>query len=163
MDVLEALAASCTQLAAGWTPRAAANVACDALVASLLLVLHGATLMSQVGLLGARVAGQRGPGAAQCIAQPVLLPLPMSPQPIHSHPHPHPPLQAMVFGVAMNSKKNTLVALLIAANFTEIKGGWCGWWCVCGHVWHGRATCRQRRLPDPRPALPCARHGAQAL
>jgi hypothetical protein len=31
--------------------------------------------------------------------------------------------QAMVFGVAMNSKKNTLVALLIAANFTEIKGG----------------------------------------
>lgn len=28
----------------------------------------------------------------------------------------------MVFGVAMNSKKNTLVALLIAANFTEIKG-----------------------------------------
>ena len=35
-----------------------------------------------------------------------------------------PPLpQAMVFGVAMNSQKNTLVALLIAANFTEIKGG----------------------------------------
>lgn len=30
--------------------------------------------------------------------------------------------QAMVFGVAMNSKKNALVALLIAANFTEIKG-----------------------------------------
>lgn len=28
----------------------------------------------------------------------------------------------MVFGVAMNSRKNTLVALLIAANFTEIKG-----------------------------------------
>lgn len=27
-----------------------------------------------------------------------------------------------MFGVAMNSKKNTLVALLIAANFTEIKG-----------------------------------------
>lgn len=30
--------------------------------------------------------------------------------------------QAMVFGVAMNSKKNTLIALLIAANFAEIKG-----------------------------------------
>ena len=30
--------------------------------------------------------------------------------------------QAMVFGVAMNSKKNTLIALLIAANFGEIKG-----------------------------------------
>jgi hypothetical protein len=30
--------------------------------------------------------------------------------------------QAMVFGVAMNSKKNTLVALLIASNFTEVKG-----------------------------------------
>ncbi|KAI3435954.1 hypothetical protein D9Q98_002012 [Chlorella vulgaris] len=76
VDVLEALAASCTQLAAGWDRRAAYNVACDVLVASLLLSLHGATLMSQ----------------------------------------------AMVFGVAMNSKKNTLVALLIAANFTEIKG-----------------------------------------
>ena len=31
-------------------------------------------------------------------------------------------VQAMVFGVALNSKKNTLVALLIAANFAEIKG-----------------------------------------
>ncbi len=30
--------------------------------------------------------------------------------------------QAMVFSVAMNSKKHALVALLIAANFTEIKG-----------------------------------------
>lgn len=48
VDVLEALAASCTQLAAEWSPRAAADVACDALVASLLLALHGATLMSQV-------------------------------------------------------------------------------------------------------------------
>lgn len=48
VDVLEALAASCTQLAAGWSPRAAFNLACDVAVASLLLVLHGATLMSQV-------------------------------------------------------------------------------------------------------------------
>jgi hypothetical protein len=38
----------------------------------------------------------------------------------------------MVFGVAMNSKKNTLVALLIAANFTEIKGGWAGGWGAGG-------------------------------
>ena len=45
---------------------------------------------------------------------PLLLPLPS--------PRRCPP-QAMVFGVAMNSQKNTLVALLIAANFTEIKGG----------------------------------------
>jgi len=30
--------------------------------------------------------------------------------------------QALVYGVAMNSQKNTLVALLIASNFTEIKG-----------------------------------------
>ncbi|KAL4458618.1 hypothetical protein ABPG75_013483 [Micractinium tetrahymenae] len=76
VDVLEALAASCTQLAAGWSRGAAFALATDVVVASLLLALHGATLMSQ----------------------------------------------AMVFGVAMNSKKNTLVALLIAANFTEIKG-----------------------------------------
>lgn len=52
MDVLEALAASCTQLAAAWTPRAAFNLTCDVVVASLLLVLHGATLMSQVGAGG---------------------------------------------------------------------------------------------------------------
>jgi hypothetical protein len=51
VDVLEALAASCTQLAATWDRRAAYNVACDALVASLLLLLHGATLMSQVSVL----------------------------------------------------------------------------------------------------------------
>ncbi|KAL4429378.1 hypothetical protein ABPG77_005152 [Micractinium sp. CCAP 211/92] len=76
VDVLEALAASCTQLAGGWSRGAACALASDVLVASALLALHGATLMSQ----------------------------------------------AMVFGVAMNSKKNTLVALLIAANFTEIKG-----------------------------------------
>jgi hypothetical protein len=31
--------------------------------------------------------------------------------------------QGMVFGVAMNSsRRNTLVALLVASNFTEIKG-----------------------------------------
>lgn len=30
--------------------------------------------------------------------------------------------QAMVFSVAINSKKRTLTALLIAANFVEIKG-----------------------------------------
>ena len=47
VDVLEALAASCTQLAAAWSRRAAFNVACDAAVACLLLVLHGAALMSQ--------------------------------------------------------------------------------------------------------------------
>lgn len=33
--------------------------------------------------------------------------------------------QALVFGVAMNSQKNTLLALLIASNFTEIKGTSC--------------------------------------
>lgn len=61
VDVLEALAASCTQLAAAWTPRAAFNLACDVTVASLLLVLHGATLMSQVGAegWGAAVGGRR--------------------------------------------------------------------------------------------------------
>jgi hypothetical protein len=78
VDVLEALAASCTALTAAprWSWRAAANVASDAAVASALLVAHGAALMSQ----------------------------------------------ALVFGVAMNSQKNTLLALLIASNFTEIKG-----------------------------------------
>jgi len=30
--------------------------------------------------------------------------------------------QSLVYGVAMNSKKNSLLALLIASNFTEIKG-----------------------------------------
>lgn len=44
----------------------------------------------------------------------------------HDSPRPRRCSQAMVFGVAMNSKKNTLVALLIAANFTEIKGVWSG-------------------------------------
>ena len=53
VDVLEALAASCTQVAgAGWSRRGAFNLACDATVASALLVLHGATMMSQVGWAG---------------------------------------------------------------------------------------------------------------
>lgn len=79
VDVLEALAASCTTLATApqWTPRAALNVASDATVTFALLVTHGLALMAQ----------------------------------------------ALVFGVAMNSQKHTLLALLIAANFTEIKGG----------------------------------------
>ena len=37
------------QVTAEWTPRAAAALASDVAVASLLLALHGATLMSQVG------------------------------------------------------------------------------------------------------------------
>eukprot|EP00887_Chlorella_sp_A99_P006432 scaffold3.g6432.t1 len=78
VDVLEALAASCTATCAGgprrW--RALVALASDACVAGVLMLVHGTALMAQ----------------------------------------------AMVFGVAMNSKKNTLVALLIAANFAEIKG-----------------------------------------
>ncbi len=78
VDVLEALAASCTALAAQpqWSNSHAFNVMSDAAVALTLLTAHGATLMAQ----------------------------------------------ALVFGVAMNSQKNTLLALLIASNFTEIKG-----------------------------------------
>jgi len=78
VDVLEALAASCTAFAAQsrWSTLHAYNVMCDAAVALALLTAHGATLMAQ----------------------------------------------ALVFGVAMNSQKNTLLALLIASNFTEIKG-----------------------------------------
>jgi hypothetical protein len=78
VDVLEALAASCTALAAQpqWSTSHAFNVMSDAAVALALLTAHGATLMAQ----------------------------------------------ALVFGVAMNSQKNTLLALLIASNFTEIKG-----------------------------------------
>jgi hypothetical protein len=78
VDVLEALAASCTAFAAQprWSTLHAYNVICDAAVALALLTAHGATLMAQ----------------------------------------------ALVFGVAMNSQKNTLLALLIASNFTEIKG-----------------------------------------
>lgn len=78
VDVLEALAASCTAFAAQphWSTSHAFNVMSDAAVALALLTAHGATLMAQ----------------------------------------------ALVFGVAMNSQKNTLLALLIASNFTEIKG-----------------------------------------
>ena len=76
VDVLEALAASCTSLSADPSPRNYAHVASDAVVALLLLLAHAGVLMSQ----------------------------------------------ALVYGVAMNSKKNTLLALLIASNFTEIKG-----------------------------------------
>lgn len=76
VDVLEALAASCTSLSADPSPRNYAHVASDAIVALLLLLAHAGVLMSQ----------------------------------------------ALVYGVAMNSKKNTLLALLIASNFTEIKG-----------------------------------------
>ena len=81
VDVLEALAASCTTLAADqktmhgrW--QAAANVLSDFVVSLFLLLAHGSVLMAQ----------------------------------------------ALVFGVAMNSQKNTFIALLIASNFTEIKG-----------------------------------------
>ena len=78
VDVLEALAASCTSLASAprWTASLSFNVASDAVVALALLLAHGTVLMSE----------------------------------------------ALVFGVAMNSQKNTLLALLIASNFTEIKG-----------------------------------------
>ena len=76
VDVLEALAASCTTLSTNPTPRNAGHVAADALVALMLLLAHAGALMCQ----------------------------------------------ALVYGVAMNSKKNSLLALLIASNFTEIKG-----------------------------------------
>jgi hypothetical protein len=76
VDVLEALAASCTSLSANPNPMNYIHVASDAIVALLLLLAHAGVLMSQ----------------------------------------------ALVYGVAMNSKKNTLLALLIASNFTEIKG-----------------------------------------
>ncbi len=131
VDVLEALAASCTQLAAAWTPRAAFNLTCDVVVASLLLVLHGATLMSQVGAGGFEKVPLCPPNFPSARA-PVMADLPASaPRGERALVHLTAgapasavlPDQAMVFGVAMNSKKNnTLVALLIAANFTEIKG-----------------------------------------
>ena len=65
VDVLEALAASCTQVAArGWTRRASTHLACDVVVACALLMVHGATLMSQVGRRRACLSGaaQRCPG-----------------------------------------------------------------------------------------------------
>lgn len=78
VDVLEALAASCTAFASQpeWSFSHALDVASDAAVALTLMLAHGAVIMAQ----------------------------------------------ALVFGVAMNSQKNTLLALLIASNFTEIKG-----------------------------------------
>ncbi|KAI8109005.1 hypothetical protein M9435_005422 [Picochlorum sp. BPE23] len=76
VDVLEALAASCTLLSTNPTGRNYLHVASDAIVALVLLVAHAGVLLAQ----------------------------------------------ALVYGVAMNSKKNTLLALLIASNFTEIKG-----------------------------------------
>lgn len=76
VDVLEALAASCTLLSTNPTRRNYLHVASDAIVALVLLVAHAGVLLAQ----------------------------------------------ALVYGVAMNSKKNTLLALLIASNFTEIKG-----------------------------------------
>ena len=76
VDVLEALAASCTLVSSEPNRRNVLNVLSDAFVALLLLVTHAGMLMSQ----------------------------------------------ALVYGVAMNSQKNTLLALLIASNFTEIKG-----------------------------------------
>lgn len=76
VDVLEALAASCTLVSSAPNTRNYINVLSDATVALLLLLAHAAVLMAQ----------------------------------------------SLVYGVAMNSQKNTLVALLIASNFTEIKG-----------------------------------------
>ncbi len=76
IDVLEALAASCTTLSTNPTMRNARHVVADAMVALMLLMAHAGALMCQ----------------------------------------------ALVYGVAMNSKKNSLLALLIASNFTEIKG-----------------------------------------
>ena len=78
VDVLEALAASCTAAAAQprWSSVHVMNVASDAAVALALILAHGTSLMAQ----------------------------------------------ALVFGIAMNSQKKTLLALLIASNFTEIKG-----------------------------------------
>lgn len=59
----------------------------------------------------------------------------------------------MVFGVAMNSKKNTLVALLIAANFTEIKGA--------GEPHRTRmAQCMRSPAPLQACAAPPCRSGA---
>ncbi len=76
IDVLEALAASCTMLSTNPTIGNARHVVADAMVALMLLLAHAGALMCQ----------------------------------------------ALVYGVAMNSKKNSLLALLIASNFTEIKG-----------------------------------------
>ena len=76
VDLLEALAASCTSLSMKPTLKNYLHVASDASVALLLLLAHAGVLMSQ----------------------------------------------ALVYGVAMNSKRNTLLALLIASNFTELKG-----------------------------------------
>ena len=76
VDVLEALAASCTTLSTSPTAKNVRHVVSDAMVALLLMVAHAGALMCQ----------------------------------------------ALVYGVAMNSKKNSLLALLIASNFTEIKG-----------------------------------------
>lgn len=79
VDVLEALAASCTRAVAGpvRAPGAALALAADVVVTLALLLTHCGVLLGQ----------------------------------------------AMVFSVALNSKKNALVGLLIAANFGEIKGG----------------------------------------
>jgi len=76
VDLLEALAASCTSLSMKPDLKNYLHVASDASVALLLLLAHAGVLMSQ----------------------------------------------ALVYGVAMNSKRNTLLALLIASNFTELKG-----------------------------------------
>ncbi|KAL6768339.1 hypothetical protein ACKKBF_B38750 [Auxenochlorella protothecoides x Auxenochlorella symbiontica] len=78
VDVLEALAASCTRAVAGpvRAPGAALALAADVVVTLALLLTHCGVLLGQ----------------------------------------------AMVFSVALNSKKNALVGLLIAANFGEIKG-----------------------------------------
>ena len=76
VDLLEALAASCTSLSMKPNLKNYLHVASDASVALLLLLAHAGVLMSQ----------------------------------------------ALVYGVAMNSKRNTLLALLIASNFTELKG-----------------------------------------
>ena len=76
VDLLEALAASCTSLSMKPNLKNYLHVASDASVALLLLLAHAGVLMSQ----------------------------------------------ALVYGVAMNCKRNTLLALLIASNFTELKG-----------------------------------------
>ena len=76
VDVLEALAASCTTMSTNPSATNVGHVVADAMVALLLMVAHAGALMCQ----------------------------------------------ALVYGVAMNSKKNSLLALLIASNFTEIKG-----------------------------------------
>jgi hypothetical protein len=112
IDLLVALAASCTHVvgAGRGSWHGVMNLVTDAGMATVLVVAHGAALMSQ----------------------------------------------ALVFSVAMNSRKNTLIALLIASNFTEIKGAN---WVVVGRGM--RKYARSALVTDTCDSY--CRHGVQAV